>query len=160
MTIFPPDQPLNRTFRRWGKTFYRLEESARYEWIYNGLRLRITAPEGFESDGGSIPRALWSLSGLNPDGAGRTSYLFHDVVYRASGKLPSGILQIQNQNEDWVEWTRPMTRLEADKLFCHLLRVAGVGKIVRRIAYYALRAGGALAWNSTIGKEFRLEIVK
>jgi len=47
---------------------YRLVEAYQYNWITDRVIYRVEIPAGFEWDGASVPRLVWSLSGLRPDG--------------------------------------------------------------------------------------------
>ena len=87
----------------------------------------FTVPAGFQSDGVSTPRFLWSL--ISPAIHPRTMRggIDHDWLYR-------------EQPEGW-------TRKDADKLFYDVIREDGLSPTRAKIAYTGLRMFGAKAWN-------------
>ena len=90
----------------------------------NKKRLKIHA--GFQSDGASVPRIAWSISGLTPDGMLRAGALMHDYLYRIRGHFLSA----------------PTKRKDADKVFYDLMIAAGVARYRAWIAYRAVRLFG------------------
>lgn len=52
------------------------------DYTYEGF----TVPAGFEYDGASVPRLLWTLIGLLPDGLHRPAALIHDYLYSQGGQ--------------------------------------------------------------------------
>jgi hypothetical protein len=126
---------------------YRLEEDYCYQWEHNGSHYRITVPAGFRYDGNSVPRIIWTLAGITPDGLNRAAGLVHDFIYRHCGKLPANSFQTLSFNDEWVCIVSNIwSRHGADRLYARLLRVAGVSSYRRRIAYRGVRIGGALTW--------------
>lgn len=88
-------QPLVRMVNR---DTIRLEED--YSFEMKGKI--ITIPKGFEYDGASVPRALWSITGICPFGWVLPAALIHDFTYVNEGNLGQGII---------------ITREESDKFF-------------------------------------------
>jgi len=132
---------------------YRLEEDYCYEWQHQGSRYRITVPAGFQYDGNSVPRLVWTLAGITPDGLNRAAGLVHDFIYRHCGKLPADSFQTLGYARAWPfngEWlcivSNVWSRHGADRLYGRLLRVAGVSSFRRRVAYRGVRIGGAFTW--------------
>ena len=82
-------------------------------------------PEGFVSDGASIPRLLWTLLG-HPwaEPHGRAAVL-----------------------HDWLYATGLVTRARADALFLESLQALEVGRVKRWTLCAGVRAGGWLAWR-------------
>ena len=87
----------------------------------------FTVPAGFESDGVSTPRFLWTS--ISPKVHQQTirGGIDHDWLYR-------------EQPEGW-------TRKEADQLFFDVIREDGFSPIRARLAYTGLRLFGKKAWN-------------
>ena len=87
----------------------------------------FTVPAGFESDGVSTPRFLWSS--ISPKVHPQTirGGLDHDWLYR-------------QQPDGW-------TRKDADKLFLDVIRADGFPPLRAKLAYTGLRLFGAVAWN-------------
>jgi hypothetical protein len=80
---------------------------------------------GFESDGASIPRVLWSAVGPRYAADTFPAALAHDALY-ASELVP---------------------RDEADAIFRDHLREMGVSRIKRNAYYAAVRLAGWAVWN-------------
>lgn len=137
-----------------GKEGFRLVAPWVYIWDHQGIRRRLTIPAGFEHDGASIPRILWTLLGLTPAGLISAAAVAHDALYRHGGRLPIGWLHEQLPGASgWCDayliGTGFYCRQEADLLFARLMREAGVPKLRRRLAYLGVRAFGYFAWVQT-----------
>ncbi len=98
--------------------------------------LEMCVPKGFISDGASVPRAVWTSSGLTPDGLLRAAALIHDWLYRYKGKVN---LYTQELYGVYKEDEYITKRVDADKIFYDLMRAAGVSFYRANIAYYAVR---------------------
>lgn len=85
-------------------------------------------PVGFETDGGSVPRALWWWMPPFGDDA-ECAYCLHDYVYREAEMLPG------------------MTRAKADELLREASVAAGQPKARARAAWIGVRAFGWIPWN-------------
>lgn len=127
---------------------YRLLKEWRYLWeLPDGTRQCLVVPRGFTLDGASVPRLLWTLTGITPDGLHRAASVAHDYLYRHAGKLREGVHRVYSHGTGWVDAEHVWTREEADRLFARLLRECGVGKLRRRIMYLGVRLGGWISWN-------------
>jgi hypothetical protein len=141
------DQPDLRPFLdEAGRDMYCLYRTYDYRWAFLGEELRLTVPEGFESDGASVPRLLWSLTGIERDGVHRAAALLHDFLYKHAGEIPYGAQMILI-GEEWSPYGSGWTRKDADKLFARVLRESGVGKVRRRLMYLGVRLGGWRPWG-------------
>jgi len=134
-----------------GKEGFRVVAPWVYCWEHQGVKRRLTVPIGFEHDGASVPRFLWSILGLTPAGLVSAAALAHDCLYRHGGRLPPGWLHEQLPGASgWADayliGTGYYCRQEADLLFARLCREAGVPKLRRRLAYLGLRVFGKWAW--------------
>lgn len=101
----------------------------RYCWtlIYKGEYYSI--PAGFDTDGASIPRALWTICG-DPMSIPRLyAAIVHDYLY--SGGDPDA------------------TRKDADTLYRDLQIALGISKAKAYTEYYALRIFGRSHWQPT-----------
>ncbi len=112
---------------------YRLK--ATYALGYRDVVFKIR--QGFIHDGASVPRLVWTISGLRPDGLLRAAALIHDALYQNCGQLPLG----------WMLPNRPFTRAESDTAFREIMKLAGVGWWKRKVAYAGVRAGGWASWR-------------
>jgi hypothetical protein len=135
----------------WG---YRLNSPYLYEWEADGMKRQLRIQAGFEYDGASAPRILWTLTGIERDGLQRAAALVHDVLYRHEGRLPDGMQWLWSEgHEEWeiqpdVRWTRT----EADTLFARMLREAGVSVLKRRMMWRGVRAFGWMFWKDKEGR--------
>jgi hypothetical protein len=138
----PLEQPLNRPVC---DGIYELAVDWTYEWAHDGIRRRIVVPKGFQYDGASVPRLVWTLSGILPDGLIRAAALFHDWLYQHKGQLPERSYQ-EFYRGNWRDVGMVVSRGEADRLFARIMREAGVSTVKRRLAYLGVRACGWWAW--------------
>lgn len=129
---------------------YKLNSPYFYEWEKDGIRRRLRIAAGFEHDGASVPRPLWTLTGIERDGLQRAGALVHDAFYRSGGTLGEWIAQ-EVWSDGRQEWESEMdarwTRAEVDALFCRMLREAGVSMLKRRMMYRGVRGFGWLYWG-------------
>jgi hypothetical protein len=109
---------------------YELRED--WEVVWHGKRVAV--PMGYQYDGASVPRWLWSITGLTPDGLMRLGALPHDWVYDHAGIMD----------------TESFTRLEADQMMFDLYRAAGMTKFGAGLAYRGVRIGGWLPWRRSL----------
>ena len=93
--------------------------------VVESLGYKITVKAGFDFDGASIPRALWSVYGNPLSGKFRIAALVHDVLY-ASEKFPREL---------------------ADAVFLDLMKQHEVGYVKRQTMYYAVRSAGWYVWK-------------
>lgn len=150
MTLEQPDIRPFLTRQGWA---YRLNTPYPYEWVADGVRRRLVIAAGFEYDGASVPRPLWTLTGIERDGLQRAAALVHDVHYRNGGWLGNGITQaIWSDGAQIWETVEPSedcrwTRADVDALFCRMLREAGVSMLKRRMMYRGVRVFGWMFWK-------------
>ena len=92
----------------------------------------ITAHEGFDSDGASVPDALRVL--INPHGNLRWASAPHDVAYyyAACSAEPDA---------------KPLTKAQADLAILEALEECGSNIAVRQAVYRSLQLFGWVAWN-------------
>lgn len=86
--------------------------------------IRITVPEGFETDLASVPRVLWPL--MAASGPHQRAAIVHDFLYQS---------------------VTDVSRFLADALFRDLMSALGVPLWRRVSAYYAVRAFGWRHWQ-------------
>ena len=118
-----------------------------YKWDKNGETYRIVVPKGFIYDGASIPRLVWTLTGMRPDGLLRAAALVHDFLYEHKGKMPKGTYQMRSDKR-YTDLNDQWSRKNADKMFARILKESGVSRFKRRMACRAVRLGGWLAWRT------------
>ncbi len=127
---------------------YRLDEAYCYCWFVGDVQNRIHLPEGYTYDGASVPRLVWTLSGIRPDGLIRAAALVHDWIYGFAGRLPEGSHQYKSEEAGWSKVSGRWRRRESDRLFARMMREAGVSRPRRRLAYLATRVFGGPGWDS------------
>lgn len=99
---------------------YRLLEPLTYE--------NLTVPEGFESDGASVPRFFWRIVFPPGDNRALRAAFLHDYIYRTH---PAG-------------WTKAA----ADELFRKLLIEDGISRNSANMAYWGVRLFGGSSWEA------------
>lgn len=90
----------------------------------------VTVPKGFQSDGASVPRALWSI--YPPFGRYLEAAVVHDWYCVLGHKGES-----------------PICSVTAAKVFREAMKVCGVGRFRRFKMYWAVRIGGPKFANKT-----------
>lgn len=138
---YPPD------LRPIANNKYQLWQNWYYTWVKDDIIRRIKIPAGFICDGASVPRGLWTITGITPDGLGiRSAALVHDFLYAHKGDLPEGSYQkldsSNSSNLKWIDLDEIWTRKNADRIFCRIMRECGVSKFKRRMAYRGVRMFG------------------
>ena len=86
---------------------------------------KFTVPVGFESDGASVPRFLWSL--MPPISSYTQAAFGHDYLYKEHDPMRD--------------------RKQADKFFRDAMVFLGVGLLKRNTMYRAVRLFGRGAWK-------------
>ena len=89
------------------------------------LGYRVTVKNGFDFDGASIPKWLWSIYGSPLNGNYVVASLIHDGLY-ASQKVPKRI---------------------SDSVFLDIMKQSNVGYIKRTSMYLAVRMFGGKDWK-------------
>jgi hypothetical protein len=118
---------------------YRLDEDYTATVVFRGVLFIITIPAGYLYDGASVPRALWSVSGLTPDGLIRAAALVHDWIYVHKGRIPSF--------HGHIPCKLRLTRAQTDRIFLDHMEWSGMGWWARNIAFSAVRAYGWTQWK-------------
>ncbi len=89
------------------------------------LGYKIIVKKGFDFDGASIPKLLWSIYGSPLNGNYVVASLIHDGLY-ASQKVSKSI---------------------SDKIFLDIMKQSNVGYIKRTSMYLAVRVFGGKDWK-------------
>ena len=101
----------------------RLLRPMKYRWQGRVL----TVPAGFECDGASVPRFLWSSVSPQIDPRTLAGSIAHDYIYRT-------------QPQGW-------TRYAADCMFRDIIREDGLSCWKTQKAFLGVRIGGGKAWS-------------
>lgn len=99
----------------------------------------VTVPKGTIIDGASVPRLVWTLTGLTPDGLIRAGSTFHDYVYRERGYVPAELGGCSRGIQ--------VPREDADRIFLVLMLGARMVPWRAKMAYWAVRLFGGRAWR-------------
>lgn len=138
-----------------GEREYRLEEHYHCTFFLSGHDLaRLAIDKGFTYDGASVPRILWTLSGLTPDGLLRAASLVHDFIYVHKGKVPGVELCVQTVNSQgevigagWRKKNRvKVSRRRCDAIFLDMMISAGMRRRKAYMAWIAVRLAGWVLW--------------
>lgn len=138
---------------------YQLDESYYVALIHPSAgEIEVHVPNGFVYDGASVPRVLWSLAGLHPDGLMRAASLVHDYIYIWKGELKPWTKSYKHGCIAWVADTRvsmavKFTRKQADDLFLLMLKASGMSWSKRNKAYLGVRLGGWVPWKKERRKD-------
>ena len=125
MDSFYSRNPIIEVFRETEKgDIIRLQADMVYTWN----DMVVIVPAGFESDGASVPRFLWSSVSSQIDPRTLAAAIAHDYIYR---NHPEG-------------WTREM----ADDMFYDICRSDGLCWWSSQKAYWGIRLFGGSAWEA------------
>lgn len=112
----------------------RLEEKFEHPvWVAPGIQHTVTVPAEFETDGATIPRALWSIIGPPMRGNHLIPALIHDYLCVMADTYPK--------------------RLMADTTFFALLREYKVHWFKRSMMYLGVRFYGRFFWRKKASQE-------
>lgn len=148
-----------------GPKLYELVEEYTYYWKDDeGVINRITVPKGIKTDGATVPRFVWTFTGIRPDGLIRAAALVHDWIYVTDGNPPEGSHTTWTGSEEefweyyypnrdtkgvsdmygskWVDDNRAWSHRQADRLFAKIMTEAGMDKLRVTLAYWGVRLGG------------------
>lgn len=134
MTMNRPEcfpDPLSLDFHKVqdGSTIFRITH--RYRVITSAGT--VTVPEGFLTDGASVPRFFWNI--LQPFGEYFPAALLHDFLYSKGGAV------------------YPFSRRQVDVLFLEAMYNIGVGWATRHTIYTAVRLFGRKPWKKRSGEK-------
>jgi len=104
--------------RRW-----RLDKSFRFHIGDENSKTWVDVLEGFECDGGSLPRAVWWLE--SPIGQGASAFFMHDILYQSEAA----------------------PRVQCDMMMLEGLKVLQFGWTRRSIIYHQVRLWGGFVWS-------------
>jgi Protein of unknown function (DUF1353) len=117
-------------------------KGGRMFYLYKRLRFfskrigTVEVPENFETDLASIPRIFWGI--LSPWGDYGPAAIVHD----------------------WLYWTQPCTRKQADEVILEGMVALGVGAVTRWIIYHGVRWFAWFAWRDDAGLRHRNSIAR
>ncbi|WP_170266319.1 DUF1353 domain-containing protein [Phaeocystidibacter luteus] len=117
-----------------------------FDYLGDGNLCRLTIDPGFRYDGASVPRLLWSISGIRPDGLNRAASLVHDYIYVNKGHIHFKQVELCWHGEWCSGQNIQISRSRCDRIFLEQLKEAGVKWVPRNLAYTAVRAAGWFLW--------------
>lgn len=133
MKILELSQPDVRPIKESGD-FYTLFSKYSFSFEHNEQKYSPEIKAGFNYDGASVPRVVWTLVGFLPDGVHRPAALVHDWLYTHRGTVLINGVPFKYD------------RKFADRLFLHCLEYVGVKSWHARLAYLAVRGFGKFYW--------------
>ena len=131
--------------------WYRLTQDYQYTWESKNNTWRVVVFAGFETDIASVPRIVWTISGIIPDGLHRAAAVVHDLLYKYNGLpgQPDGTVQFFNSVFGcWQDSQKRWSRKECDLLFIQIMAEAGVPKLKRDVMYQKVREFGWIPWRN------------
>ena len=105
------------------------------DWAFKINGLWYIIPQGFVFDGASIPKFLHTW--LSPTGVLLMGGLVHDYAYKYATLLKSGKKKTMGT----------ITQKKADEIFRDINIEQNGFHLLNKLAYWALRIGGFVAWN-------------
>jgi hypothetical protein len=127
---------------------YRLEDAWTVEFQVANDTYRLRIPEGYETDGASVPRILWPL--LRPDGLIRAAAVAHDYGYGTYGKNGKNDIKGEVYISIAGVWTQvtkwDFPRKFWDEAFLNLMHQAGMSLWKRQAAYRSVKLFGWMFW--------------
>ena len=125
----------------WRKTWIWLTKPRLWEVVEDYYFIlpsgtEIVIPKGFVMDGASIPRPFWFL--LSPTGLLLIAGLIHDYGYRFDCLLLDKL----------TPYRKGAGKAYWDELFYEINLMVNDVKPVAKVAYWAVKFGGASAWQS------------
>ena len=142
----PDIRPIpSKTSHRDSTTFnYRSYREWNYYFTIDSVRYKGTVPRAIISDGTSIPKPLWSITGIQRDGLERAAAWAHDWHYQRNGKIP---LKKWVLVKGWTDCDKVLTREESDNIFYNMMKASKVSEKRARLMFDAVRKYGYIAWN-------------
>ncbi len=139
-----------------GCPYVKWEEPNRFELESNAVKVfafrrsngEIIRPRPIKTDGGSLPRALWSKNGLSP-WTYAPGYLIHDWLYEANRRKVAGGLSpdgkplfYDKEKSDWILAEVIKTQMESHQKAYKDPNPSRLAAI-----YWAVKRFGNKAWN-------------
>jgi len=124
---------------------FRLQQPLRYQWTESSGTYLITVPSWYVTDGASVPRVCWTLTGLLPTGVHFGAAVVHDYLYQRRGLLTDYELVMWN-GDTWSQCYRHFSRDNCDNLFKRIMQDAGETPWKATAMFWAVRLFGGAAW--------------
>ena len=115
------------------------------DWSFTIEGQKYIIPAGFKFDGASIPKFLHTW--LSPTGVLLMGGLVHDYAYKYATLLKSG----------QKETMGPIDQKRADEIFRDINIEQNGFHFLNKLAYWALRIGGFVAWNGHRKRNAKIE---
>jgi hypothetical protein len=93
------------------------------EFVFVDGDLRVTVPEGFDTDFNSVPRGLWNLF---PPWECPEAGVAHDALYQSPGAF---------------------SRADCDAVHRRIMEICGESKTRRTLVWLGIRVGGWAPWG-------------
>ena len=126
--------PLEEKYRLW-RTWY-------VDAFVRGKKRTICIEPPFKTDGGSLPRMLWTTTTTPFAPKSIEGFVVHDEAYQRGG-----VYVMESVGRGRVKTFLPLNRKQADKLLNDFQKGDGVNAYITGKIYYGLRWFGWRAWN-------------
>lgn len=151
-----PDDPMCYARGDTRKRFRRriLHELARdFDVIHDGDI--DTVPEGFHSDGASIPQVAYSVAGGPYSDTYVYAAFWHDFMYNVHARdWQAKLGHLRHHPRSWeiaeMQRSRPKTKAAVDRIFYELLLECGQPKYRALYFYAAVRCNLLAKWRSDV----------
>lgn len=125
---------------------FELVEPFVFEWN-DPIPKQIVIPKGYPFDGASVPRLVWSITGILPVGLPLGAAAVHDFTYQRKGRLIRDEFKIKH-NGIWVPMASVWSRKQCDDMFYRIMQEANVTPWKSFAMYQSVRIFGQAAWDS------------
>lgn len=131
---------------------YRLEQSWYFYFTIDGVEYRDSVPEGWLTDGTSVPRSVWSFFGITRDGLERGASWGHDWLYVNRGTIYCERIK----NDEWVPVYVKLSREDVDNIFYQTLLDLHISSKRAQLMFDGVRKFGGSAWENHREKAMQL----
>lgn len=131
---------------------YRLEQAWYFYFTLDGVEYRDKVPEGWLTDGTSVPRSIWSFFGITRDGLERGASWGHDWLYTNRGTVYCERIV----NDEWVPVYLKLDREDVDNIFYQTLMDLKLSEKRAHLMFNGVRKFGGHAWESHREKAMKL----
>lgn len=141
-----PEQPLIIPVQdtKEDEYLYRVYRECYFYFTIDDIEYRGLIPEGFESDGTSVPFLLQPIIKVARDGLERAASWPHDYLYKNKGNIPV----YTTKGKKWVKINRSFTRAECDYILYRILQqTKGISDKRADVIYAGVRIAGWIHWS-------------
>lgn len=123
---------------------YRLQDDWYFYFEKDNIEYRDNIPQGWLTDGTSVPRNIWSIFGITRDGLERGASWGHDWIYAHQGHL----FLHKWRDDKWVLTKLELSREDADNIFYRSLLYLKLSPERAKLMFTGVRKFGKTAWEN------------